>query len=411
MIKQLSILVLILISSGGVIAQSMGNNVSFMSDEVNQSIELEGFGAYGSNVMDVETMKLFYRGGFFDNDLKSESLNRLGTKNLLGGEYGARVSYLNPSVKWLDSAGFYVTYEINGGGGVSFTQDLFRLAFEGNQQYVGDSAILSGTEFTSYAFKKIGFGYNRGNRLKIGLALLSFDNYSFGQINRGLYYADPNNDSLSLRLSGDWISANKNNLGSPVGLGVGVDFEMNLPYENNDSLDIPRLVLGVRNFGVFVSSKQMDVLEIDTLYSYRGVEMNSMSDFQQDLFSEVALQDSLLPEPIQDRKVKLLPFEFYFYSTSNPAGKKMQLVYGMRYRFGVAMIPQIYIGGDWRPTPSTIITPYLQFGGYSYFKTGISIRKKIGNVGIGLAFNNVPGFLTREAYQQSLAITMSYGIK
>lgn len=396
---------------GKSLAQSMGNGVSFFDEKVEQCVLIDGFGSYGSNVMDIETMKLFYQGGHFDNDLKEESLNRLTGKNLVGAEYGMSISYLMPSASWLDSAGFYLNYEISGGVGIGFTNDLFRLAFVGNQDYVGDSAFLSGTEFIGYGFRKIGFGYNRGNRLKLGLSLLSFDNYSYGQINRGVYYSDPSSDSISLMLSGDWMSANKQNLNTPAGFGIGIDFEMNLPYEDTDTLELPRLVVGFKNFGLFVSSKQMDVLVVDTLYNYTGVEMNNLSGFGDDLFSRNAFQDSLLPELIQKRKVKLLPFEFYFYSTSNPDGKKMQLVYGMRYRYGVAMIPQIYLGGDWRPSKSTIITPYLQFGGYSYFKTGLSVRKKIGNFGVGLNFNNVLGFLTREAYQQSMSISMSYGFK
>ncbi|CAG5078629.1 hypothetical protein [Parvicella tangerina] len=411
MIKQVVIFIGLAVLNYCALGQSMGHNISFFDEEVNQRVEVEGFGSYGSNVMDVETMKLFYQGGYFDEDLKAESIHRLTTKNLLGGEYGAHVTYLNPNVKWLDSAGVYLTYEIGGGGGVAFTQDLFKLVFVGNHDYVGDSAFLSGTEFTSYAYKKVGFGYNRGNKFKLGLSLLSFDNYSFGQINRGIYYSDAGSDSLSLMLSGDWMRGTKQQLNAPAGYGLGLDFEMNLPYEDTDSMNLPRLVVGVKNFGVFMSAKQMDVVEVDTLYNYSGVEMNSLAAFGEDLFSASSLQDSLLPDPVQQRKFRLLPFEFYFYSTSNPNGKKMQLIYGMRYRFGVSMIPQIYLGGDWRPTPTTIITPYMQFGGYSYFKTGVSIRKRIGNLGVGLNFSNVPGFITREAYQQSAAISLSYGIK
>ena len=89
----------------------------------------------------------------------------------------------------------------------------------------------------------------------------------------------------------------------------------------------------------------------------------------------------------------------------------MQLVYGMRYRFRVGMIPQIYLGGDWRPSATTIITPFLCFGGYSYIKTGLSIRKEFGKVRVGVSVNNVPGFLTKEAYQRSLSMSISYAIK
>jgi hypothetical protein len=240
---------------------------------------------------------------------------------------------------------------------------------------------------------------------------MSFDNYSYGMIDRGTYYADANSDSLHLMLSGNWMTDNGQTHNSPVGYGIGVDFEMNLPYEDIDSLDIPRMVFGVRNLGLFFSTKQMNVLAMDTLYSYAGFEVNNLTDFQSSLFPEAGVQDSLLPNMTTDRVFRFLPFELYFYSTSSPQGKKMQLVYGMRYRFGVAMVPQIYIGGDWRPTENMIITPFFNFGGYSYVKTGLSIQKQMGKLKMGIVANNVPGFFTREAYQQSLGISLSYGIK
>lgn len=394
-----------------VFSQTFGNSVSYLDDEVTQKIEMEGFGYYGSNIMDIETMNLFYKGGYFNSDLKAESLKRLGANNLLGAEYGARITYLNPYVKWLDSAGIFVTYEISGGGGVSFSEDLFRLVFQGNQGYLGDSAFFSGTEFANYAFKKTGIGYNKGNKLKVGLSLLEFDNYSYGMVDRGIYYSDANSDSLTMRLAGNWMTDKREKYTSPVGFGMGMDFEVNLPYKEVDTMNLPRLVFGVKNLGLFVSSREMNVIQVDTLYQYTGTEVNNISDFQNGLYSQTNVQDSLLPQMQQGRKVKLLPFEMYFYSTSNPMGKKMQLIYGMRYKFRVGMTPQLYIGGDWRPSETTIITPFLSFGGYSYFKTGVSIRKQFEKLNVGLSFNNIPGFLTKEAYQRSMSISLSYAFK
>ena len=394
--------------------QSLGYHVTSFDNQVQHKVELDGYGTYGSNVMDLETMQLFYRGGYFDQDLKSESVNRLGVKNLLGAEYGFQLGYENPSIASLDSLGLYVSYGISGAAGVTFTHDLFNLVFVGNQQFVGDSAFFSGTEFSSFSYRKIGVGIlklNKDGVHKIGLSLISFGNYSYGIVDRGMYQADANSDTLELRLSGSWMTDSKANHGSPVGYGIGFDYEAKLLPVQSDSLSAPMLICGVRNLGVFFSTKSMNTLSLDTSIVFSGLEVNNISDFSSDLFEPSLSGDSLLPAMKQERKFRVLPFELYFYAPSDPNGKKMQLVYGMRYRHGVSMIPQIYFGGDWRPNPKTIISPYLSFGGYSYFKTGLAIRKEFGNTRIGLVFNNVPGFLTQEAYQQSIAISMSYGIK
>lgn len=408
-------IILILISScSALLGQSLGHHVASFDSKVQQKIELEGYGSYGSSVMDINTMRLFYRGGYFDNELKAQSVNRLGGKNLFGGEYSFRVGYENPYVRWLDSACFYLNYEINGAGGIAFTEDLFRLVFEGNQGYEGDSAFLSGIEMSSFAFKKLGLGYIRSNKNgmhKVGLSLMSFDSYSYGVLDRGIYTADVDSDTLQLILSGNWMTDTRADQGSPIGYGIGVDYEAKLFPLQSDSTSAPMLICGVKNLGLFFSTNQMNTMSLDTIYTYSSVEVNDFSDFANDLFPQSIETDSILPEMEQNRKFRALPFELYFYSPSDPNGRKFQLIYGMRYRYGVTMIPQMYLGGDWRPNESTIISSYLSFGGYSFFKTGLAIRKEIGKVRVGVVLNNVPGFLTDEAYEQSLAISLSYGIK
>lgn len=394
--------------------QSMGNHVSFFDDKVEQVIELEGYGVYGSNVMDIETIKLFYEGGYFDEDLKNESINRLNAKNLIGGEYGMRLAYELPFIDGLDSSGLYVCYELGGAGGLAFTSDLFKLTFLGNQKFRSDTALMSGTEFSSFSFGKIGFGYIKPKEEivhQIGVSLMGFNSYTYGILDRGYYSSSVDGDSLQLRLSGEWMTNRRLGQESPVGYGIGVDYEAKLLPLKRDSLFMPMLICGVKNLGVFFSSSQMNVMNLDTTYYYASTEINNIADLSSDLFPHQLNQDSLLPAFEQVRKFRMLPFELYFYSPSDPFGRKLQLTYGMRYRYGVSMIPEIYLGGDWRPGSKTIISSNLFFGGYSYFKVGLSIRQEIGNLRIGVALNNVPGILSNEGYQQSLAISLSYGIK
>lgn len=393
-------------------AQNLGNDVIYFDDLPQKKITFSGFGNAGSSVLDKETMSLFYNGGFFDESLKAESLKRLGNTNVFGGEYNFQLSYSDPKAKVLDDYGYYLNVELGGGAGVNFTKDLFELVFVGNKSFVGDSAVLTNTQMAQYQYKKIGIGLNDNDKIKVGLALMAFDNYAYGKVNEGILSIDPNADSMNLSLNTNYMTNRKQGKQGAIGYGVGFDFEMNLPYNNtSDSLKTPRLVLGFRNVGLFFSTKTMKKYDLDTTYRYHGFEVNGLNGFQQSLFTAGQLQDSLVPIADTGRVFRMLPFEFYFYSPSNPNGKKLQLIYGMRYRYGVAMLPMVYFGGDWRPSKTTIVSAYLNFGGYSFIKTGLSVRKELGNVRVGVAFNNLPGFFTREAYNYSAAISMSYVIK
>jgi hypothetical protein len=360
--------------------------------------------------MDIHTSQLFYKGGFFNDNLKQESLNRLSSLNYFGGEYGVSMKYNNPLSTLFDDAGFYVSYEMGGSAGISFTEDMFKVIFQGNSEFIGDTAKLGPMEIDVYKFKKIAFGLNQNDRIKFGIGLLSFDTWQKAKINTGNLVLDENSDSITLDLDGRF--RNSANLNSMAGFGVGIDLEVIFPLEGkNDSIDKTKLVAGIKNLGLFISGKNMISYDLNQAYSFSGFDISSISDFQSSILSTTELQDSLVPTGVVDRIVDLMPFELYFYAPSRPDGKKLQLVYGFRYRYASGSLPQAYIGGDWRPNEKTIFSNYLHVGGYAMFQWGMSLKKSFGKVRVGLTTNNLHGFFTKEAYSQSLGLTMSYVIK
>ncbi len=403
-------LILFLLSLNLLFAQNLHNDVKYFDDEKVASVQFNSFGHYGSTVMDLHTSRMFYQGGFFDENLKKESLNRLSDLNYFGGEYGFQMTYSNPLSTLFDDAGFYATYELAGSAGISFSDDLFKLIFQGNSGFVGDTANMGPMEISSFSYKKFGFGLNQDDRIKMGVGLMSFDSWQRASLKTGYMAVDDNIDSLTVGLDGRFRNGLNN--GNPVGYGFGFDFEVIFPLGGkNDTLDQTKLVAGIKNLGLFFSNKGMTTYDLDTNYSFSGFNISSISDFQSSIIGTEALQDSLVPQGVEDRIVDLMPFELYFYSPSRPDGKKLQLVYGFRYRYGAAAMPQVYLGGDWRPNAKTIFSNYIHFGGYAMIQWGMSLKKSMGRFKIGLSSNNLHGFFTKEAYSQSLGLTMSYVIK
>lgn len=391
-------------------SQNLQNDVKYFDDEQHVTINFNSFGHFGSSVMDLHTSNLFYQGGFFNDNLKQESLNRLRDVNVFGGEYGFRMEYNNSLNHLFDSIGFYATLETGVSAGISFSEDLFRVVFQGNSSFVEDTAGLGPMEIANYQFNKIGFGLNKNDRIKLGIGLLTFDQWQKATLNTGNLALDQNLDSITLSMDGRF--RNSANVNTPAGFGVGIDFEVVFPLGGKqDTVDNSKLVAGIRNLGLFVSNKSMATYDLDTTYSYSGFNISSISEFQSSILGTNQIQDSLTPKATVDRIVDLMPFELYFYATSRPDGKKFQLVYGFRYRYASAAMPQVYVGGDWRPNATTIFSNYLHFGGYAMIQWGMSLKKAMGNFKIGLASNNLHGFFTKEAYSQSLGLTMSYVIK
>ena len=65
---------------------------------------------------------------------------------------------------------------------------------------------------------------------------------------------------------------------------------------------------------------------------------------------------------------------------------------------------------DLRTKKQSIFSTYLNFGGFTRFQWGMSWRKDWGKFQMGIVTNNLVGFITREAYGQSLGLTLNYRI-
>ena len=395
-----------ILSCCGIVRGQFLSNDPFMVDNDSvHSLTVGGHGYYHSSILDNESIDLFRNGGFYSDDLKAEAHKRLGNLNYLGGESSFKVEYsygdtLIPEV----NSGFYVQYERGVSGGVLFSKGLYETVFYGNQFNLGDTTWLSRVEMAQYAFHKFGGGVNFNNRLKLGLSIMSFDSYQYGSLDRAFMYTPETLDSVYLDARGEFESGS--------GTGIGLDFEIVSNFFTPDSVsDVGRFfIVGVRNLGAYFGKPSTQHYRLDTAISYQGFEVSQFTDVSNTLFEGYS-QDSLLPDPIQKGSLALLPAELYFYSPVNPIGKKVQAIYGFRYRIRSVTQAMLMLGMDYRNKKNNHYRLYAVAGGYGYFQFGASVNKHFGPINLGVAFNNVHGMFSKEGYGKSLGISMSYDFK
>lgn len=388
-------------------AQILNADVRHFDDEEKMTLDFSSYGFFGSNVMDIRTSRLFVKGGFFDENLKQESLNRLNSVNFFGGGYGGKITFNNPLSTLFKGNGYYASFEMDGSAGLTFNDNLFKLIFQGNKDFIGDSAGILPLEISSFAYKKIGFGYNANNKLKVGVGLLAFDSWQKGRMDRGFLYTAADVSEMELLTSGIFRNGTSAN-GMPVGYGIGIDAEVLIPLDSNNKV---KLIAGISNLGVFMSNSSMVTYNMNSRFQFDGFNLNSLADFQNSFVNPTQYADSIIPQGDTGVVFDMLPFEIYFYAPSRIDGKKLQLTYGFRYRAGIGAMPNVYAGVDWRPNKKSIIINRLNYGGFGFFQWSFAILKSYDNFKIGLSTNNLHGFFTKEAYNQSLGITMSYAIK
>jgi hypothetical protein len=387
----------------------MLNDPSLLQEFPEKSIIYSGFGYYGSTAMDNETTSLFNNGGFYSTSLKKETQDRLNNYNYLGGEYSNKIEYTDSGSELLGGMGHYVNLELAGSQGLIFSKDLFNIVFEGNSNYIGDTAWLSRTEFSGYGYQKIGFGIANKGKFKVGLGLLNFTNYRSGTLDKSYLYTSPEADSIFLEAEGRF----KNGTGSSAGIGIGIDFELVSNLLSTDSIVTPSrgFVLGARNLGVYIGNPNTQNYILDTSYSFSGFEVNTFSDIQSELFATENLGDTLLPDAENKRHFELLPAEVYFYSPADPMGKKLQIIYGFRYRIKSATQAMITFGLNYRVSEKLQLNTYIIGGGYNYIQWGTSLTRKFNQVSLGLSVNNMIGLVSKEGYGKSASLTLKYTFK
>jgi hypothetical protein len=400
-------------------AQNLGfvavNSVNW--DTTSATLTMNTFGHYGSTFLSGQMMNILRYGGFIDEDLKRETINRLNKGNqlgILGGEYRSSWEFSDPAARLLNKYGYYVTGEVGGLAGVYAARDLVPFMLNGNAQYVGDTAYFAPTEMASYSYQKIGIGINQNNRLKVGLSLMNFSQFSYGRIENG-YIAVPDSfNQMSVTLRGGYVSQDTatRSFFNRAGIGLGIDMEVKIPLRPTDSISdqkTPHFVVGFKNLGAYFSNERTNNYTVRSNYTFNGFEVNSLQQFESSIFSLNSTIDSLRPAVSTGRMVEILPFELYFFMPTLSEGKRIQPVAGFRYINRSVLRAMAYLGAEWKSKNNQLfVSSYFTAGGFTRFQWGMSWRYDFASFQIGLVSNNLLGWFTEAALGRSVGVSLMY---
>ena len=124
-------------------------------------IVFSGLADYQSTSIGKDIVQSFFYGGFIDDEMKGVTSGRQQLINRFGIDISTEIEYKNhKSTIFKDSTiGFSLKYGAYNFSGIQYTADAFDLLFFGNSAFIGDTAVLSGSQYSSYTFQKIGFGW------------------------------------------------------------------------------------------------------------------------------------------------------------------------------------------------------------------------------------------------------------
>jgi len=176
---------------------------------------------------------------------------------------------------------------------VSFTDDLLRLAFEGNFHHQGKTLDFSNTSIRASRFQQYKITYGKTiNNLKIngGISYLLGNHHLSSIIKNGSLYTAPFGGYLDVDYSMNTFvtdtsnfSAFKNN-----GNGVAIDISTDFIIKESD------IHLSLSNLGFIMWNTSTINLATDSTFDFQGVEIENIFNFNDSLLEANNIQDDII---------------------------------------------------------------------------------------------------------------------
>jgi len=341
------------------------------------------------------TQKLFY-GGEITEDLKEKSLKLHTGINRFGSDLNTEIEYRNYTASLFKQSrwGFVVKAGYFSFINALYSKDLYELTFYGNQNYLGDTASLSGTKFSGMTYQKLGVGWlDKKSKSSVSLNIYSVNSYTSAKVRSAEIYQSSAIDTLVISYLGSTQFTSSNDFFSGLGVGIDADIRFAVPTKNNAPIYYQFMA---KNIGIALFNNPLTTYEADTSITFAGLTFNQVLNGSSFLDSNYAVLDSLGIQKNQINPVVFLPGFLQFSKLVDAnSTRKLQEFYGARLFLAPAFTPLVFAGADYRiivgKKGTLNIGVNASYGGFSHFRFGTYSSFRIKNWNLGVASENIFG--------------------
>lgn len=393
------LLILVLFSFNG-FTQSFQNYFSDTIQRTNVAIQTNY--QYGSDGMSNQFMNKFIYGGKIDQDLKSKAYKKLKPNNTFGADLNVNINAEIPFDTLLGKTNLslVVGVEMVEHIDVNFTEDLFKLTFDGNKQFAGEYAELGKTGFNYFNYQQINLGlinYKKQNgrvaREGVMFSVIKAEEHIAIKVPRGTMFTEQLGKEIELDINYIYNSSDTANRGLSAfnGYGVSTDLFSEFYLKNNDKITVE-----VNDLGFIHWNQQSIQIEADSIFNYDGVDFDNIFDLNDSIVSSIS-RDSLI-ELISSKKNKqgyaiALPTSLNLFYTKS-LNSKIKIDVGVRHKILANYFPMIYGNIYYQFNPTLVAQTHLSYGGYGLFNMGLAVAKSFNNkFQFYLGSNNVLAFI------------------
>jgi hypothetical protein len=295
----------------------------------------------------------------------------LRPNNTLGCDLQGGISYVVFPDTFMGNTnmGLFIKYNKYYHVDMSFTRDLCKLFFDGNQQFAGETADLSNSSLNVINYEQIQFGilekFGEG-KLKhtfgIGISLNNGYNNTIVNIKNGSLYTDPN--AQYINFSANYNVFRSDTTGSNTafkGIGTSINIYYSFETTNKNAFEFELTNLGFIGWG-----HHGQQLSKDTSIHFNGINVTDILNIQGNVFHN-ANADSILHAYTYAKKSSP-------YTTLTPACLKISYLYHLSEKVRMQFLIQKYFFSNYdplfmvkfmyQPTKRNIISLNFNYGGY-----------------------------------------------
>jgi len=358
--------------------------------EPKQEFILTGIGEASSTALGFDIANKFLFGGEITTDMKDKSLERHRSMNRFGSDANIEIEYRNYKAILFKSEqfGFLVKAGMYNFNQLIYSKDVFQLAMYGNERFLGDTANLSGTQFKSTTFQKIGFGFiDKFSKSSVTLNLVGLNNSTSINLDRMELYQSADADTLNLAYTGDYNFHNNSTFIKSIGVALDFDIRFNSMNKKGDAVYFQ--IMG-RNLGFVSAINSQSRYSSNSQVAYTGFSYDEIINGGSIINDNVALMDSLGIEESSSKKSEFLPGLLQASKLVDVNSKrKLQEFYGGRMYLSKIAIPQVFGGLNYHPIEFLNIGASVTYGGFSSLRGGAYLSYNTSKINIGISSENL----------------------
>jgi hypothetical protein len=353
----------------------------FMKDSLHTVLfNVRGSYFFGSDVITNEFASSYYLGKYIDDDLKDDVTKNLSSMNRFGGQASWDVSLTFHPDTGNNKVEAYVAFRNRVHSSSGFSKDFFEIFFRGNKMFEGETADLSDFSFQQFTYRQFVFGLANEFRIRDkGKLYLGADI----AINRGISFLDISTKKATLYTSdgGEFLYADLNasiytddsSSQHPSKLdGSGYSGDFYLEYETENNL----LSFSVENYGSIHWNKWSTAINIDSSFSFEGIEVKDLFDIVDSVrFKGINVDSMVYDNYVRNREQRrvttMLPMKISGMYTVYFCNHNLSATVGMDVLLHANSMNRYYAGAAYKFNRSNQIGINFAYGGYTTFHSGL----------------------------------------